>query len=376
MGGQWTSTWKLNCILHVVRSQRLDFGVATTRSQSHEVSLIIFVFLLVITEAMSSLPVSDPSRTMADIVIVSGDSVDSSMISAPSDEEGEDHDQLVPPPWFGESSEEIVSDGDHSTTEARVDSIEMFPSPLLSVTLAEAHAEIKQQNSSPMAVVRGAPSWKEFSSKVLPAAAQELLSSSLRRVLHTARISYSRGRWHRRYSDLGQNAGGYFSTDTMLMAPSSSGNVGTALPRFSCLSWVDRQLVQEWRTVSFQRETESDQEIEEEDQDDPHPDDEEDDDFARARTLVPQPHPRPVWRKADVCHACHKPFGPTLLRHHCRLCGNSYCHRDSSWTHKLPHLGYEPDVPERVCDPCKRRLLEENLAERVAVSMDCATHYH
>jgi hypothetical protein len=84
---------------------------------------------------------------------------------------------------------------------------------------------------------------------------------------------------------------------------------------------------------------------------------------------VPQPHPRPVWQKADVCHACHKPFGPTLLRHHCRLCGKSYCHMHSSFSHKLPHLGYDPDVPERVCDGCKRRLVEQNLAERVAVRL-------
>jgi hypothetical protein len=174
----------------------------------------------------------------------------------------------------------------------------------------------------------------------LPAAAQELLSTSLRRVLHTARISYARGRWHRRYSDLGNNAGGYFRISS----------VEDDLPPFSSLNWVDRQLVKEWRTVCWGEDGEED-----------------DDDFTRARTLVPQPHPRPVWAKADNCHACHKPFGPTLLRHHCRLCGKSFCHSHSSYSHKLPHLGYDPDVPERVCDGCKRRLVEHNLAERVAV---------
>ena len=45
---------------------------------------------------------------------------------------------------------------------------------------------------------------------------------------------------------------------------------------------------------------------------------------------------------------------------------NSYCQKDSSCVHSLPHLGYDPDVPERVCDPCKRGLLAQNLAERVA----------
>ena len=91
--------------------------------------------------------------------------------------------------------------------------------------------------------------------------------------------------------------------------------------------------------------------------------------------LVPQPHVRPVWQKADNCHACHRPFGPTLLRHHCRLCGKSYCHAHSSYSHKLPHLGYDPDVAERVCDGCKRRLVEHNLAERVAVSKLSNLHF-
>jgi hypothetical protein len=32
-------------------------------------------------------------------------------------------------------------------------------------------------------------------------------------------------------------------------------------------------------------------------------------------------------------------------------------------------LGYDANVPERVCDICKRKLDDQNLAERVAVSL-------
>lgn len=245
--------------------------------------------------------------------------------------ESED-DQLLPPPtsWFEENSSPTSSlplDTRGTSQASPVNAISTPDSPL-----------------SLVGAPHSAPSWKELSSQVLPAAAQELLSTSLRRVVHTARISYARGRWHRRYSDMGNNAGGYFRISVR--------QEDLDLPPFSSLNWVDRQLVQEWRTVGW-----SDEEDEEEV-------------FQRARTLVPQPLPRPLWQKADVCHACHKPFGPTLLRHHCRLCGKSYCHVHSSYSHKLPHLGYDPDVPERVCDGCKRRLAEQNLAERVAVCLE------
>jgi hypothetical protein len=270
-------------------------------------------------------------------------------------ESEEEQLQLLPPPtsWFEQEQNSSQSPNQNAslhldtlTAEASA-SASAFASPVRQMQMRTVH-EIRTPDSplSRVGAPHRAPSWKELSSQVLPAAAQELLSTSLRRVVHTARISYARGRWHRRYSDLGNNAGGYFR-----IQQASLGHEDLNLPPFSSLNWVDRQLVQEWRTVGW-----SDEEDEEED-------------FHRARTLVPQPHPRPVWQKADVCHACHKPFGPTLLRHHCRLCGKSYCQMHSSFSHKLPHLGYEPDVPERVCDGCKRRLVEQNLAERVAVRM-------
>jgi hypothetical protein len=202
--------------------------------------------------------------------------------------------------------------------------------------LIQPHPELGQISS--IGAPRRAPSWKELSSQVLPAAAKELLSSSMRRILHTARLSYAKGRWHRNYSDLGNPSVGYFRKDLNL-------------PPFSSLPWIDRQLVQEWRTIG--ETTEEDDE----------------DDFEKARTLVPQTLQRPKWRKADICQTCRKPFGPTLLRHHCRLCGYSFCHSHSNQTHQLPHLGYDPMVPERVCLSCKAAVKEQNLAERVAVSI-------
>lgn len=361
------------------------------------------------------------------------------------------------------------------------------------------------------------PSWKELSSQVLPAAARELLSSSLRRIYHTARLSYSRDiRWHRRYSDMGHNAGGFsissssdldlpptyqdrllfhgqqrqlqsddstntrsssngYSNNSVRSTAASSTSThrpqnhqqdnGQYIPPFSSLNWVDRQLVKEWRTyylpessrdrdpdrdrdgdnrgenmktrrthstsikdertdhrqrtsttttatsathgpetkrqneenelkaqqqlgmhdpMYVDRKTETktiprfaedrhdhDDSVNEDDGDDDPTllfpcRDEEEFDFERARTLVPNPLPRPTWQKTDVCWECRKAFGPTRLRHHCRFCGKSFCQTHSSFSHRLPHLGYDPNVPERVCDSCYTMLEEQDLAERVA----------
>lgn len=208
--------------------------------------------------------------------------------------------------------------------------------------------------SPPRVVAAPSPSWKEISSEVLPSTAKELLSSSLSRICYTARISWSKGRWHRKYTELGNNSGGYFRPDNnSSFFESTKQQLPVDLPPFSSLPWVDRQMVREWRTYLPEEKPSGNHE-------------EEDVDFDRARTLVPQPMPRPVWQKAEICSACRKPFGPTRLRHHCRLCGYSFCQLHSANAHRLPHLGYDSDVPERVCDPCKRGLLAQNLAERVA----------
>ena len=196
---------------------------------------------------------------------------------------------------------------------------------------------------SMIASPRQAPSWTEISTQLLPAAAKELLQNSLHQLVYTARVSYAKGRWTRKYSDIYNQGGGYHSEH--LQHPGK-----VTLSSFSSLNWVDRQLVQEWRTVSTAPSgtTEEDQ----------------DEDFEHARTLVPPPMEPPLWQKADLCCACRHPFGPILLRHHCRMCGKSYCQAHSSQSHLLPQLGFE--VQERVCESCKEHLQEQALAERVA----------
>jgi hypothetical protein len=284
-------------------------------------------------------------------------------------EESEEEEQLVPPPssWFETPNPTLTNDRVEKSTAFEQDTATpLFPPPPppqeqqdlqqpqestnqtiggMQVPIHSSHHPHHQNHViRRQPVTHPSPSWKEISSQVLPAAARELLSSSLRRIYYTARLSYSRGRWHRKYSDIHNNTGG-FSVPTTLITGD--------LPPFSSLPWVDRQLVQEWRTFDVQDHPPRDEE-------------EEDVDFDRARVVCPKPLGAPKWQKQEVCNDCHKPFGPTRLRHHCRLCGHSYCQMHSHHGHSLPHLGYDPDVPERVCDVCKRTLLEQNLAERVA----------
>jgi len=272
----------------------------------------------------------------------------------------------------------------------------------------------------------------------LPKAAGELVTSSLHRVVHSAKLVYSNRTWvgrYRQHSDLASGVGGYYRDDVVwdigneLLGGGEDGDgdkggdsaagagAGTcaagvadskkqrhpsdphiALPPFSSLPWVDRQLVKEWRTYDLSNldgspplfaENEAaaaTNETEVQDvppaltetvpslhdscssgsvsEDDNHEDDEHD--YVSARTLIPAPLTRPPRENARTCHYCDRPFGPTLHRHHCRLCGRSCCHPHSDATHRLPHLGYDPNVAERVCFRCKSILEERNLAERIA----------
>ena len=245
---------------------------------------------------------------------------------------------------------------------------------------------LRRQREQTVGAPLPSPSWQEISSKVLPAAARELLSTSVRRFCHSARLSYAlTTEWRQEYQELGNPTRGYFRNVS---------STDDDLPPFSSLPWIERQMVQEWRTfVNNGRgdtkttssshcegehpralQTKQEQSIRNDnnnmtDSSSTHSlsscDDEEDEDeFVRARTLVPRPKLRPKWQHAETCHCCYKPFGPTRLRHHCRLCGNSFCQAHSSDSHPLPHLGYR--VPERVCNSCKTRLLEHDLSERVS----------
>lgn len=234
--------------------------------------------------------------------------------------------------------------------------------------------------------------------ETIPAAARELLSTAFRHAIHSTRVAYATGGYvgrYRRHTDLG-NAGGYLHPDTQSFSHSSlhlnqsspedtehqihQNDAAAALallPPFSSLSWVDRQLVREWRTCDFTFSNTSSsihtlhprsnssllQEHDHNHLDNDHNDEF---DFERARTAVPRPARRPPRENATSCHACRRLFHPALLlRHHCRLCGRSYCHDHSRWSHRLPHLGYDVHVPERVCETCKSALDSQNLAERI-----------
>jgi FYVE zinc finger len=263
---------------------------------------------------------------------------------------GRDKSKFIPPPhsWFGKDGnrDEIeLDENDNSTYEERqIDDKATNDNQSFSIGCNEEISSIQKSyivgDISDIAAVgapRKSPSWRELSSQVLPTAAKELLSTSIYRLIHAARLTYAKGRWKRDYSDLGNPYIGYFRGDDL------------CLPSFSSLPWVDRQLVREWRTIG-------------------QAGDDDDEEFNRARTLVPEIMQRQPWKKRENCFVCRKPFGPALLRHHCRMCGNSFCHEHSRQSHPLHHLGYDPNVPERVCLECKTNLSEQNLSERIAVS--------
>jgi hypothetical protein len=308
---------------------------------------------------------------MAATSILTSETFPSHGVERDSDIEEESEEEFVPAPlsWFEQEEPEdenknAVTNRPSSDTLHDKEAPRVVAEPTSPVYSYSPPAKSHTRRRSPRVTAIGAPlpspSWKEISSQVLPSAARELLSSSVHRIVHTARLSYARGRWSRKYSEIGNNAAGYYrfsscSSGTMADLPPYL----QELPPFSSLPWVDRQLVQEWRTYSPQNSSDDDGEYD----DDPEA---EEMDFDRARTLVPMPIQRPVWAKSELCLDCHKPFGPTRLRHHCRLCGYSFCQSHSSYSHSLPHLSYDPEVPERVCDSCKAVLLEQNLAERVA----------
>ncbi|XP_055380400.1 zinc finger FYVE domain-containing protein 1-like isoform X2 [Condylostylus longicornis] len=58
------------------------------------------------------------------------------------------------------------------------------------------------------------------------------------------------------------------------------------------------------------------------------------------------------------CHNCRKNFEKTgLLKHHCRCCGQGFCHNCSKHKMPVPHRGWG-DVNVRVCDECRQQLIK------------------
>ncbi|CAI5743473.1 unnamed protein product [Hyaloperonospora brassicae] len=57
------------------------------------------------------------------------------------------------------------------------------------------------------------------------------------------------------------------------------------------------------------------------------------------------------WARSNNCYDCDEPFNLFVRRHHCRMCGNSFCHEHSSRRVSVFGIGFD-DGPVRVCDKC------------------------
>lgn len=59
-------------------------------------------------------------------------------------------------------------------------------------------------------------------------------------------------------------------------------------------------------------------------------------------------------KEARHCRICEKEFNISRRKHHCRHCGNIFCHSCSDNTMPLP----SSSRPVRVCDACHTQLLQ------------------
>ncbi|KAL7684401.1 putative IQ motif, EF-hand binding, FYVE zinc finger, myosin head, motor domain-containing protein [Plasmopara halstedii] len=67
--------------------------------------------------------------------------------------------------------------------------------------------------------------------------------------------------------------------------------------------------------------------------------------FGRSRPRIVK------WARSSNCYECEEPFNLFMRRHHCRMCGNSFCHEHSSRRVSVFGIGFD-DEPVRVCDNC------------------------
>lgn len=62
----------------------------------------------------------------------------------------------------------------------------------------------------------------------------------------------------------------------------------------------------------------------------------------------------PEWKDGDNCYTCRITFTTFTRKHHCRRCGQIFCHKCSSFNSTIPALGIEKEV--RVCEQCFSKL--------------------
>lgn len=67
----------------------------------------------------------------------------------------------------------------------------------------------------------------------------------------------------------------------------------------------------------------------------------------------------PEWADGECCHRCRVVFGVLQRKHHCRNCGQVFCHQCSAKTSTLPKYGFEKEV--RVCEGCYTSLQRASL---------------
>jgi hypothetical protein len=72
--------------------------------------------------------------------------------------------------------------------------------------------------------------------------------------------------------------------------------------------------------------------------------------------LLSKTNPKDFWMrddKAKECYDCKTPFSTFRRRHHCRICGQIFCHRCASNILPGEQFGYGSEEL-RVCDFCLR----------------------
>ncbi|KAI8854169.1 hypothetical protein BC829DRAFT_380470 [Chytridium lagenaria] len=75
---------------------------------------------------------------------------------------------------------------------------------------------------------------------------------------------------------------------------------------------------------------------------------------AEASSIMIDTLTAPEWTHSEICMRCRTQFTTFNRKHHCRNCGQTFCHACSSRTLPLPSLGITQEV--RVCDSCHYKL--------------------